>query len=150
MIFKLLKFLSGFSYAKIIFKEIIIMKWISTIKKIGKKAVDSKDGMVILFGEGANKELEDVSVIQKFDESTPVSGFVFKKGDTITVDGQTYVANYVGPMVESNMKALGHATLFFNRPVSKAPLANAVYFDPDVTQPMPNFKVDDDIVYEHI
>ncbi len=102
------------------------MKWISTIKKIGKKAVDSKDGMVILFGEGANKELEDVSVIQKFDESTPVSGFVFKKGDTITVDGQTYVANYVGPMVESNMKALGHANLFFNRPVSKAPLANAV------------------------
>ena len=126
------------------------MKWISTIKKIGKKAVDSKDGMVILFGEGANKELEDVSVIQKFDESTPVSGFVFKKGDTITVDGQTYVANYVGPMVESNMKALGHATLFFNRPVSKAPLANAVYFDPDVAQPMPNFMVDDDIVYEHI
>lgn len=126
------------------------MKWISTIKKIGKKAVDSKDGMVILFGEGANKELEDVSVIQKFDESTPVSGFVFKKGDTITVDGQTYVANYVGPMVESNMKALGHATLFFNRPVSKAPLANAVYFDPDVAQPMPNFKVDYDIVYEHI
>ena len=110
------------------------MKWISTIKKIGKKAVDSKDGMVILFGEGANKELEDVSVIQKFDESTPVSGFVFKKGDTITVDGQTYVANYVGPMVESNMKALGHATLFFNRPVSKAPLANAVYFDPDVVR----------------
>ena len=126
------------------------MKWISTIKKIGKKAVDNKDGMVILFGEGANKELEDVSVIQKFDESTPVSGFVFKKGDTITVDGQTYVANYVGPMVESNMKVLGHATLFFNRPVSKAPLANAVYFDPDVVQPMPNFKVDDDIVYEHI
>ena len=30
------------------------MKWISTIKKIGKKAIDNKDGMVILFGEGAN------------------------------------------------------------------------------------------------
>ena len=92
------------------------MKWIANIKKIGKKAVDNKDGMVILFGEGANKDLEDVSVIQKFSTETPVSGFVFKKGDTITVDGQTYVANYVGPMVESNMKALGHATLFFNRP----------------------------------
>ncbi|NHL96116.1 PTS sorbitol transporter subunit IIA, partial [Lactobacillus helveticus] len=24
------------------------MKWISTIKKIGKKAIDNKDGMVIL------------------------------------------------------------------------------------------------------
>ncbi|MCT7831696.1 MAG: PTS sorbitol transporter subunit IIA, partial [Lactobacillus crispatus] len=51
---------------------------------------------------------------------------------------------------ESNMKALGHATLFFNRPVSKTPLANAIYFDPDIDQPLPNFKVDDDIVYEHI
>ncbi|TSO25998.1 PTS glucitol/sorbitol transporter subunit IIA [Lactobacillus sp. LL6] len=126
------------------------MKWISTIKKIGKKAVDSKDGMVILFGEGANKDLEDVSVIQKFDASTPINTFVFKKGDTITIDGQTYVANFVGPMVESNMKALGHATLFFKRPVPKAPLANAVYFDPDVQQPLPNFKVGDEIVYEHI
>lgn len=126
------------------------MKWISTIKKIGKKAIDNKDGMVILFGEGANKDLEDVSVIQKFNDETPVNGFVFKKGDTITVDGQTYVANYVGPMVESNMKALGHATLFFNRPIPKAPLANAVYFDPDDAQPLPTFKVDDDIVYEHI
>lgn len=116
------------------------MKWIANIKKIGKKAVDNKDGMVILFGEGANKDLEDVSVIQKFSTETPVSGFVFKKGDTITV----------GPMVESNMKALGHATLFFNRPVSKTPLANAIYFDPDIDQPLPNFKVDDDIVYEHI
>lgn len=126
------------------------MKWISTIEKIGKKAVDAKDGMVILFGEGANKDLEDVSVIQKFDEKTPVSGFVFKKGDTITVDGQTYIANYVGPMVESNMKALGHATLFFNRKLPKAPLANAVYFDPDASQALPTFKVDDDIVFEHI
>ena len=61
------------------------MKWIANIKKIGKKAVDNKDGMVILFGEGANKDLEDVSVIQKFSTETPVSGFVFKKGDTITV-----------------------------------------------------------------
>ncbi|MCT7806067.1 MAG: PTS glucitol/sorbitol transporter subunit IIA, partial [Lactobacillus crispatus] len=56
------------------------MKWIANIKKIGKKAVDNKDGMVILFGEGANKDLEDVSVIQKFSTETPVSGFVFKKG----------------------------------------------------------------------
>ena len=55
------------------------MKWIANIKKIGKKAVDNKDGMVILFGEGANKDLEDVSVIQKFSTETPVSGFVFKK-----------------------------------------------------------------------
>ena len=139
-----------FCYAKIIAKELMIMKWISTIEKIGKKAIDTKDQMIILFSEGANQDLEDVSVIQKFNAKIPVNGFVFKKGDTITVDGQTYVANYVGPMVESNMKALGHATLFFNRPVPKTPLANAVYFDPDVSQELPNFRVNDDIVYEHI
>lgn len=126
------------------------MKWTATIKKIGKKAVDARDQMVILFGEGTNKDLEDVSVIQKFDSETPVSGFVFKKGDTITVDGTTYIADYVGPMVESNMKALGHATLFFNRKVPKAPLANAIYFDPDESQALPQFKLNDDIVYEHI
>lgn len=126
------------------------MKWIANIEKIGKKAVDSKDGMIILFGEGANKELEDVSVIQKFSASTPVKGFVFKKGDTVTIDGITYIANYVGPMVESNMKALGHATLFFKRPVPKAPLANAVYLDPDESGNLPEFRVNDDIVYEHI
>ena len=55
------------------------MKWISTIKKIGKKAVDNKDGMVILFGEGANKELEDVSVIQKFDESTQLAALFLRR-----------------------------------------------------------------------
>lgn len=126
------------------------MKWTATIEKIGKKAVDTRDQMVILFGEGANQDLEDVSVIQKFDSKTPVNNFVFKKGDTITVDGTTYIADYVGPMVESNMKALGHATLFFNHKVPKAPLANAVYFDPDEDQVLPDFKIDDDIVYEHI
>ena len=63
--------------------------------------------------------------IWKMFPSTPINSFIFKKGDTVTIDGQTYVANYVGPMVESNMKALGHATFFFKRPVPKAPLANA-------------------------
>ncbi len=126
------------------------MKWISTIEKIGPKAIDQKDKMVILFGEGANQDLEDVSVIQKFDEQSPVKSFVFKKGDTITIDGETYIAAYVGPMVESNMKALGHATLFFNHRVPKAPLANAIYFEPDEEQTLPQFKVDDDIMYEHI
>lgn len=127
-----------------------IMKWIANIRKIGKKAVDFKDGMVILFGRGANKDLEEVSVIQKFNPETPVNGFIFKKGDTITVYGQTYISKYVGPLVESNMKALGHATLFFNRPIPKIPLANAIYFDLADGQPMPTFEVDEDIIYEHI
>ena len=126
------------------------MKWISTISKIGKQAVESKSNMVILFGESVTKDLVDVSVIQKFDEHTPVSGFIFKKGDTITIDGQTYVADYVGPMVESNMKALGHVTLFFDQKKPKNPLANAVYLSFTADQTMPDFKVDEDLIYEHI
>lgn len=125
------------------------MKWISTIEKIGKKAIDQKDGMIILFGEGVDRELAEVSVIQKFDPQTPVSSFVFKKGDTVTIDGQTWIANYVGAMVESNMKALAHATLFFGRKPTKTPLANAIYFDLSLNQ-LPAIKLEDDIVYEHI
>lgn len=126
------------------------MKWNATIVKIGKKAINQKDQMIILFGQGVNQELADVSVIQKFDPATPVSSFVFKKGDTITVDGQTYIADYVGPMVESNMKALGHATLFFNHHVPKAPLANAVYFEANADHSMPIFKENADLMYEHL
>lgn len=126
------------------------MKWISTISKIGKQAVESKSNMVILFGESVTEDLVDVSVIQKFDEQTPVSGFIFKKGDTITIDGQTYVADYVGPMVESNMKALGHVTLFFDQRKPKNPLANAVYLSFTADQTMPDFMVDEDLIYEHI
>lgn len=126
------------------------MKWNATIKQIGEKAVENKDGMVILFGDGANDDLASVSVIQKFDQETPVNGFVFKKGDTITVDGETFVAAYVGPMVESNMKALGHATLFFVRKLPKAPLANSVYLEKAADQDLPEFRVDDEIVYEHL
>ena len=67
-----------FCYAKIIAKELMIMKWISTIEKIGKKAIDTKDQMIILFGEGANQDLEDVSVIQKFDADLSTSDSCFR------------------------------------------------------------------------
>lgn len=126
------------------------MKWTATITKIGQQAIEPEGKMVILFGENVTKDLSDVSVIQKFDAQTPVSGFTFKKGDTITIDGQTYVADYVGAMVESGMKALGHITLFFNQKLPKNPLANAVYLTFSEKQTMPKFNVDDDIIYEHI
>lgn len=126
------------------------MKWISTISKIGKQAIEPKGNMVILFGENVTKDLVDVSVIQKFDSKTPLNGFIFKKGDTITIDGQTFVADYVGAMVESDMKALGHATLFFNQRKPKNPLANAVYLEFADKQTIPEFNVNDDIIYEHI
>lgn len=135
---------------KLNLKERNKMKWISTITKVGQQAIEPEGDMVILFGENVTKDLVDVSIIQKFDTKTPVSGFIFKKGDTITIDGQTYVADYVGAMVESDMKALGHITLFFNQSKPKNPLANAVYLTFSAKQTMPAFNVNDDIIYEHI
>lgn len=119
------------------------MKWTSTIKEIGKEALNG-DHTVILFGPDATPKLALVSVIQKFDD--PVKNFVFKKGDTITIDGTTYVASYVGPMVEMNMKALGHATLYFTDKVPRNPLANAIYLE---SNNVPNFKVNDWLMFEH-
>ncbi|WP_294761004.1 PTS glucitol/sorbitol transporter subunit IIA [uncultured Lactobacillus sp.] len=126
------------------------MKWTATITKIGKQAIEPKGNMVILFGENVTPELVDVSVIQKFNAQTPVSSFIMKKGDTITIDGQTYIADFVGSMVTSDMRALGHVTLFFNQKKSKNPLANGVYFIIEDKQTMPEFNIGDDIVYEHI
>ena len=87
------------------------MKWTATITKIGKQAIEPKGNMVILFGENVTPELVDVSVIQKFDPQTPLTGFIMKKGDTVTIDGQTYVADFVGSMVASDMRALGHVNM---------------------------------------
>ncbi|PXY84243.1 PTS glucitol/sorbitol transporter subunit IIA [Lactobacillus melliventris] len=126
------------------------MKWTATITKIGKQAIEPKSNMVILFGENVTAELVEVSIIQKFDPDSPLTGFTLKKGDTITIDGQTYVADYVGAMVVSDMRALGHATLFFNQEKSKNPLANAVYLTLGDKQTLPEFNVGDDIIYEHI
>lgn len=126
------------------------MKWTSTIIKIGRQAIEPKGNMVILFGENVAADLVDVSIIQKFDPQTPFINFVLKKNDTITIDGQTYVADYVGAMVASDMRALGHITLFFNKQMPKSLLANAVYFILDEGQTLPEFKVGDDIIYEHI
>ncbi|MDN6028225.1 MAG: PTS glucitol/sorbitol transporter subunit IIA [Lactobacillus sp.] len=124
------------------------MKWISTITSIGAKALTAKDEMVILFGPNANAELAAVSVIQQFDRETPVSQFVFKAGDTLTVAGTTFTANYVGAMVAANMKALGHATLIFNTAVPRKPLLNSIYLShPDQVQP--EFRVEDELVFEH-
>ncbi|WEV43132.1 PTS glucitol/sorbitol transporter subunit IIA [Lactobacillus sp. ESL0684] len=126
------------------------MKWISTIKQIGQQAFVADQQMVILFGENVSPELVDVSVIQKFDRDSLVNNFVLKKGDTVTIDGQTYLADYVGPMVESNMRALGHSTLFIGQKIPKNPLANAIYLSLTAKQTQPQFEIGAEIIYEHI
>lgn len=71
------------------------MKWNSTITAIGSEALDPADNIVILFDNKATDKLRDVAVLQEFDQATPVEKFVFKKDDSITIDGTTYLALYV-------------------------------------------------------
>ena len=125
------------------------MKLNYTITAIGSEALDPNDNIVILFDNKATDKLRDVAVLQKFDEATPVEKFIFKKNDSITIDGTTYLALYVGPMVQMNMQAIGHATLVFTNEVPKKPMTNAIYLDKDLKEEMPEFKVGDWITYEH-
>lgn len=122
------------------------MKWNSTIVNVGPDAIKDQAKTVVLFGSDANSDLARFSVLQKFDDG--VDNFVFKKGDSITIDGQTYLATYVGPLVEPNMKALGHATLMFTKKPLKA-MANAIYLEVAQNDSLPKFAVGGDIMYEH-
>ncbi|MDD6407330.1 MAG: PTS glucitol/sorbitol transporter subunit IIA [Lactobacillus equicursoris] len=126
------------------------MKWISTIKEIGTSAISEKDRTVILFGQTANDELRKVSVIQEFDDEEAAQGIVLKKGDTITIDGQTLIISAVGSMAISNLRALGHVSLFFADKLPKKPMSNAVYLELDGKDSVPTFRIDDEIVYEHL
>ncbi|APT18925.1 MULTISPECIES: PTS glucitol/sorbitol transporter subunit IIA [Amylolactobacillus] len=125
------------------------MKWNTTITSIGANAIDPKEDIVILFGEQATVEIQDVAIVQRFDEETPQSSFVFKKDDSVTIDGETYLALYVGQLVQSNVKAIGHATLVFTDHVPEQKLQNAIYLDKKESDPMPSFKVGDWISFEH-
>lgn len=125
------------------------MKWNSTIEAVGPEAINPKENIIILFNETATEDLKKVSVIQKFDKDTTPSSFTLKKDDTVTIDGETFLALYVGPMVDMNMKAIGHATLVFTDEVPKKPLKNAIYLEKDEDDPLPMVKVGDWITYEH-
>lgn len=125
------------------------MQWNSTIIKIGEQAIDPKENIVILFDEKATEKLENVAVIQKFSNETPINDFVLKKDDTITIDGKTYLVLNVGTMVQMNMKAIGHATLVFTDEVPKKPMKNAIYLEKNDNDTIPEFNIDDEIMYEH-
>lgn len=125
------------------------MKWNATIEAVGPEAISPNENIIILFNETATDELKKVSVIQKFDQDTQPSSFVLKKDDTITIDGETFLVMYVGPMVDMNMKAIGHATLVFTDEVPKKPLTNAIYLEKDEEASLPMVRVGDWITYEH-
>ncbi len=124
------------------------MKWMATIQKIGVEAISKNENMVILFNETANEKLSRVAVIQKFDKETPVSSFICKKDDTVTIDGETYLVLHVGRMVADNMQKLSFKEIFVDKLPEKT-LHNAIYLQKDDEEPMPQFKQGDWISYEH-
>lgn len=125
------------------------MKWNTTITEIGPNAIDTNENIVILFGQSATKEIKDVAIIQQFNPETPQKDFVMKKDDSITIDGQTYLVEHVGQLVQSNMRAISHVTLIFANEVPESPMQNAIYLHLDKNEGMPKFTVGDWISYEH-
>ncbi|QNQ82582.1 PTS sorbitol transporter subunit IIA [Lactobacillus sp. PV037] len=125
------------------------MKWTSTIQEIGPEAVSENENVVILFNETATPHLKQVSVIQKFDQDTPVNSFILKKDDTITINGETYLALFVGSLVKINMRSMGHATLIFTDELPQEPMKNAIYLEKAEEEPIAQFAVGDEIVFEH-
>ncbi len=99
----------------------------STVIRIGKDAIDKDDRMVILFGETATEALQNVSVIQRFEQNDPWTEL--RRGDAILFDEQEYTIAFIGSSVHENLRSLGHTTFIF-KSEGEAPLDTSVYLAP--------------------
>lgn len=81
------------------------------VESIGKMAKELfSDGVVIFFGNNAPGELHEVSVIHthgKLEED-------IEGGDMIEIDEVNYRILCCGPVVNENLRNLGHMVLKFN------------------------------------
>lgn len=98
------------------------------VTEIGVRALDGKEPIIILFGEGATESLREYSVIQKFEENLPLE---LKKGDLLKVDGQEYTISYVGAFANNNLNSIAHVTLVFDDVPKEDPIVNGVYLSSD-------------------
>ncbi|WP_281164241.1 PTS glucitol/sorbitol transporter subunit IIA [Liquorilactobacillus sicerae] len=98
------------------------------VVEIGPEAVSPGDPLLILFDETASQQLRRVSIVQRFISAND-NGFHLQAGDQLLIDDQGYQVIHVGKLVENNMDAIGHATLFFE-PVPKQPQHNGIYLTP--------------------
>ncbi len=112
------------------------------VVEIGPEALSPDDPLLILFDETASQQLRRVSIVQRFISSTD-HGFHLQIGDQLRIDDQDYQVSHVGKLVENNMNAIGHATLFFE-PVPKQPQHNGIYLTP---YQLPKIKVGSLISY---
>lgn len=93
------------------------------VSAVGKKALNSDDQLVILFGENVSDRLKEVSVSQKIEQA---DSFQIKKGMKLRIDDQSYNINYVGELVKDNLETVHHTVLDFED-VPNNPRGNAIY-----------------------
>lgn len=100
------------------------------ITAIGDSAINTKDPLIILFGEQATEELRKVSVIQK---TVSIEKKIdLHPGGTVTFGEQVYSIQHVGSLANANFNSIGHITLIFSElPEDKEDrIENGVYLMP--------------------
>lgn len=97
------------------------------VTEIGARALDEKEPIIILFGEGATESLKEYSVIQTFQESSPME---LKQGDQLKIDDQEYRILYVGSFANKNLNSIAHVTLIFDQVPNEDPIVNGLYLSP--------------------
>ncbi|MCT6893582.1 MAG: PTS sorbitol transporter subunit IIA [Bombilactobacillus mellifer] len=103
------------------------MKFKTRITRIGNQALNKDDQMVVLFGDNVTGEIARVSMSQKFVVPELQQKFELKIGQTVLIGSQLLNVNYVGSLVEENMRTICHINLFFGK--QNGHLASAVYLD---------------------
>lgn len=101
----------------------------ATVTMIGSKALDEKEKMLILFGEGATSTLRDYSVIQALPQGAEIN---LKEGDEISFDDQAYTIQRVGRLANQQVNHLGHMSVVFQAEPEDDTLLNAIYVTPDI------------------
>ncbi|CZQ81324.1 phosphotransferase system glucitol/sorbitol-specific iia component [Trichococcus palustris] len=99
----------------------------STVIQIGKDAIDKADPVVILFGETATEALQNVSVIQRFQQTDRWTDL--RRGDAVFFDEQEYTIAFIGSSVHENLRSLGHTTFMF-KSEGEEPLETSIYSAP--------------------
>lgn len=114
----------------------------ATVKSIGAQAVSAKEPILVLFDETATESLQQIAVIQQFDQ--PITSLSLSTGSHLKIDDQVFTVAFAGGLVAANLTSIGHATLYF-APVPAKPMENGVYLTPTS---LPTIKVGSVITYE--
>lgn len=112
---------------------------VTEITQIGKNAINDEN-ILVLFGKTITSDLLDVSIVQEKTGEEPIA---LKKGGQLIFGDQAYQVIGVGPLVNENLNAIGHATIFFQKEVGMIP--NGIYVTPEK---LPDLEVGMKITYQ--